>query len=467
LCGGAAADCEPFLPLAKGRRTDGRRNRKLMHPNGARVTIRPMLTLRRACLIGSVYLLAACSDRGSSPDDSDGSRGGSGSGSPGSDTGAGSQATAGQATGGQSASAGQATGGGSSSAGQSSTFGGAGGGSTSGGAQSGGTSNGGVPNGGVPNGGAPNGGTGAANAIFSECRFHFGTIDSEAKKHPELIPELDFFTSGWMGLADTFDQKYVCDEAMDGAMFGKQVPVIVAYVSAFYVKRHQSGLCDCNVSCGMMNGRPYDLCNFGAQYIKQDLSKIVDVYKSYARGFAGCFGTKKPIVFEMEPDWYQYLDPNQLSPMSKSEAASIIKQYVLAMKESLPNAFFSIDISPWAGENGKDNGKDWYSNFDLSTFAFANTSGGGTSAATATIRKDNLMTWAGVSAVVGKPLLADTGYGANGSSAGHDSNWDSPANINARIDDGVISISQYNPKADWAATIKTVRAQLKTPKSCP
>ena len=34
----------------------------------------------------------------------------------------------------------------------------------------------------------------------------------------------------------------------------------------------------------------------------------------------------------------------------------------------------------------------------------------------------------------GKAILADTGYGANGVSAGHDANWDMVNNLNARIE---------------------------------
>ena len=69
--------------------------------------------------------------------------------------------------------------------------------------------------------------------------------------------------------------------------------------------------------------------------------------------------------------------------------------------------------------------------------------------------------------MTGRGILADTGYGANGISAGHDANWDSAANLNARLDDGVISISQYNPKADWGNTIAGLRSQLKKPKFRP
>ena len=64
-------------------------------------------------------------------------------------------------------------------------------------------------------------------------------------------------------------------------------------------------------------------------------------------------------------------------------------------------------------------------------------------------------------------VLADTGYGANGISAGHDANWDDVGNLNARLGDGVVSISQYNPKPDWGTTIASIRSQLKAPKFCP
>ena len=341
---------------------------------------------------------------------------------------------------------------------------------SSGGASHAGTGSGGVSaSAGTTSGGGAGGGTTTPmNKVFGQCRLHFGTIDGKAKENAALIPELDFFTPAWMGQSDTFDQKYVCDEGKEGAVLGKLVPVVVAYVSAFYAKRHHGSLCDCNVTtCGQTNGKANDLCNFGAQYIKQDVAAIVNVYKSYAQGYASCYGTTRPIIFEMEPDWYQYTTTSQGSPMSKAEAGTILAQYVDAIRGALPNAHFSIDISPWVDDNGGSNGKAWYSNFDLSKFTFVNTSGGSTLAANTKIRAENGMTWAGVSQVTGKGVLADTGYGANGVSAGHDANWDNADNLNARLADGVVSISQYNPKSDWADTIKAIRSQLKTPKFCP
>jgi hypothetical protein len=306
--------------------------------------------------------------------------------------------------------------------------------------------------------------TTSTDKLFSQCRFHFGTIDSYARNNAGIRAEIDYFTPGWMGYRDTFDQSYVCDDTKsNGSLYGK-VPVIVAYVAAFYAKRHFN-LCDCNVSsCGAGN----DLCHYGSQYIQQNLAAILNVYRSYAQGYANCYGTSKPIVFEMEPDWYQYTNSSQTDPMTPAEASSILSQFVSAIKQYLPNARFSMDISPWvAPNNGGDNGQQWYSNFNMGQFTFINTSGGSTEAANTKIRSTNNMTWAGVSTVTGKPILADTGYGANGVSAGHDANWDNPSYINARMKDGVIGISQYNPSSNWGDTIKRIRSQLGTPKFCP
>ena len=314
--------------------------------------------------------------------------------------------------------------------------------------------------------GGPNAGAGgsvaSAGKVFGECRFHFGTIADLAKDNPALIAELDYFTPGWMGLSDTFDQQYVCDYVKAGGPFEGKVPVIVAYVAAFYAKR-VGDLKDCNAP-----GPQQDLCVAGAQIITRDLDKIVAVYESYAQGYAGCFGTDKPIVFMMEPDFFQYTISNQAQPWSPQQAGENMGKFVAAIKKHLPNAVFSMDISPWVPpNNGEDQGKQWFSNFDMSQFTFVHTSGGGTSAGTAKIRDSNNMTWRGVSEATGKAILADTGYGVNGASAGHDPAWDDPANIKARMQDGVVAINQYNPKADWANTIKELRAQLGEPTRCP
>jgi hypothetical protein len=283
---------------------------------------------------------------------------------------------------------------------------------------------------------------------------------------------MDFYTPGWMAsISDTFDMGYVCTNAAANGTFPNQVPVIVAYVAAFYVKRH-AGLSDCGAAPG---GATTDLCHQGAAAIQTNLAAIVNVYRSFSQGFANCWGTTRPIIFEMEPDFYQYTytgSTGQTQPWTYAQAGQIMGQFVGALKSALPNALFSMDISPWVstnnntGSNGSDNGANWYSNFDMTQFTFINTSGGSTDASGPKIR-GNAMTWAGVSRATGKPILADTGYGFNGSSAGPDPAWDSATNINARMLDGVVSISQYNPTATWGTTIAGIRSQLHAPPTCP
>jgi hypothetical protein len=313
-------------------------------------------------------------------------------------------------------------------------------------------------------GGSAGSGSGNEREVFPNCRFHFGTIDSKATGGgASLISQLDFFTPGWM-LSESFDQRYVCDATRAGGPLEGKVPVVVAYLAAGIVKRRHN-ICDCNVTtCGSGN----DLCRQGAALIKQDKQTILNAYRSFSQGYAGCYGTTKPIVFEMEPDFYQYTTSTQTAPWTPAEAGQIMGEFVAALKSSLPNAYFSLDVSPWvAPNNGSDHGASWFRNFDMTLFTFVNTSGGGTNANTAKIRNSNNMTWAGLHQASGKPILADTGYGANGVSAGEDPNWNVAANVNARIADGVIAISQYNPASGWANTLSSLRPQVSATPRCP
>jgi hypothetical protein len=272
------------------------------------------------------------------------------------------------------------------------------------------------------------------------------------------------FTSGWIG-SGTGVPTSVCNEVKPGGALAGKLPALVSYIIAFS-GRSAPGWClaDCNANNAGCTPAS-DLCTKGADYIRQNFtSRILPEYQSYARSFGQACGTSIPILWEMEPDYYQYYAAAQGGgtrgqpggPLSLQEASNYMSQMIAAVKAILPNALFSMDISPWEPTNGAQ----WYAAFDMSQFTFVSTSGGGTLAASANIRAGQ-DTWAGVHANSGKPILADTGYGAAGGSAGPDPGWDLPANINARIADGVISITQYNPAAaTWGGTIASARPQL-------
>jgi hypothetical protein len=299
---------------------------------------------------------------------------------------------------------------------------------------------------------AADGGTSGSD-VFSQCRFHFGTLDSKARSNPTMLAEIDMFTSGWIGSGEDFNLSGVCTQTAPGAAFAGKVPALVSYIIAFTARRDES-LQDCNVSSGA------NLCNAGATYIRNHLNdRIIPQYVKYAQGFAEACGSR-PMIWMMEPDYYQYTntDPNKLTPQ---EAGEIMHTLVTTVKQYLPSAIFSMDISPWIPNDGAS----WFPNFTMSDFTFISTSGGGTAADNTKIRANNSMTWAGVRQVTGKPILADTGYGVAGTSTGHDAVWDVVANINARIADGVISITQYNPVTTWGTTISQIRPEL-TPVPC-
>jgi hypothetical protein len=277
-------------------------------------------------------------------------------------------------------------------------------------------------------------------------------------------------------MVGNFAHSSTCTVSAPGGALAGLVPAVVVYVAAQYVKFNHA-LCDCNAVTSSCVG---DLCTYGAQYITQDWAAILAQIDSNSTGFANCMGGR-PIIFEMEPDWYQYTYTSQTQPWSAATAGTNMTTLVTRLGAKLPQARFSMDASPWVGPvNGADGGAAWWSNFDMSLFTFMNTSGGGTNAATqqcggtpsatnpaGAIRCNNYMTWANLNAATGKPILADTGYGAAGTAPGPDPNWDLPANINARIADGVISICQYGPSTTWGATIAGIRSQLNAPKYCP
>jgi len=291
--------------------------------------------------------------------------------------------------------------------------------------------------------------------LFSTCRFHFGTDNNKATG--TVMNEVDYLTS-WAGGAE----EYNMDSFFKNCKNNNKTPVIVSYIIAFTARRDK-GLQDCNV------GTP-DLCHEGANYIRQNRERILSQYVKYAKGAAGSFGTSSPMVWCMEPDYTQYADSTAQTGngLSWTECGALINDIVDTIRKYSPKSVFSMDISPWKITTWQ---KGWFSNFKMSNFTFMNTSGG-QSRADQTFISDSWSkdcpTWAWVYQTYGTPVLADADYGTAGGSTGYDTRWDNVANLTARIKDGVIGVSHYNPSAaSYAATIQSVRSQIPTPPKCP
>jgi hypothetical protein len=284
---------------------------------------------------------------------------------------------------------------------------------------------------------------------FDPCKFNFGIAWNGSGKD---YSEVDYITI-WAGKDNDFNNNWI------GAMLelcksSNKTPVLYSSIIA-YTARNDLGLKDCSV------GTP-NLCEQGANFIRTKKSRIMEQYDKYIMGVKTKFGTIDPIIWLMEPDYYQYCEGNQDGGvLSGQDAGQLMHGLAAKIKATLPNAVISMDISPWV-----QNQSGWFGNFQMDDFTYMNTSGGQTDAQSNSIRGSNPTTWKGIHDLTTKCIIADDGYATSGSSSGHDPTWDDVNNLKNRMSDGVIAITQANPKSDWATTIKTIRSQLGKP-VCP
>ncbi len=294
-----------------------------------------------------------------------------------------------------------------------------------------------------------------ATAGLSNCTFNFGTPYAGSTGS-----EIGFVTQ-WAGSEENYDLGSMMKACAPGGALHGVTPVLYDYIIAFTLRRDY-GLQDCNV------GTP-SLCDSGAYYIRNPAARahILGQVSKYAQGTANDLGTTTPVVWMMEPDYYQYAQPGSESgnPLSFAEAGTFMGEMLDSIQKYLPHAVFSMDISPWVASPSQ-----WFGALPMNRFTYINTSGGETNAegppGSSRIRTSNTMTWASVHTLTGKPILADAGYGTAGASTGLDTAWDNPANINNRIADGVISIGQANPTSNWNSILTSIRSDLQALPGC-
>ena len=138
-----------------------------------------------------------------------------------------------------------------------------------------------------------------------------------------------------------------------------------AYIIAFEGKN--KGLHDCN------DGHP-NLCEKGANLIRQNRQQIINRYSMHAEKVSEYLGKDAVAVFLIEPDFYQYYHTDHKQEggtLSGKEMRALYDEFGKAIKSHLPNALISWDISPWADLN------TWWSFFKDSQYVdLIHTSGG-------------------------------------------------------------------------------------------
>lgn len=229
-------------------------------------------------------------------------------------------------------------------------------------------------------------------------------------------------------------------------------PVWYTYIIAEGAKL-AGGLSDCNM------GSSKTLCTDGTKYIRENKAKILDQYKAYAQ-FANSKYGSKPMIWALEPDFYQYASNQNgnSSPLSYADAASFIGEIANTITSAMPSAQISMDISPWAPDA-------WFKALPLNKFKYMNTSGGISQPGT-TVANGNPMTWAKIHDLTKLPIIADDGYGTGGTLTSPNSNWGNVNTIKSRMADGVIALMEAAPGSSWTSTISTIHAQA-TSTTCP
>ena len=311
----------------------------------------------------------------------------------------------------------------------------------------------------------------AAQAGWDKCRFLFG----QAWDGPNATysSESDFVTI-WVGNGggannyNTYWEGDMLRRCKSGSLAGK-TPVLYSYIAAELAKV-RGGLKDCDVAG---QGSSVSLCTQGAVFLRNNRALILQKYQEFAQGVARDWGTTQPVVWLMEPDFFQYTEASSYwgtmqQPLSQAEAGSLMTEMVARVKAALPNAVVSMDISPWMGGSNWSSAQTvWWNALPKSAFSYRNTSGGRTQGASDRIRSDagNLATWAGISQLSGTGIIADDGYGVAGAVNGDWTEWMSASNLNARIAGGVVALHIPKP-GDWTNQIKTLRSQLSKPTTC-
>ena len=282
-------------------------------------------------------------------------------------------------------------------------------------------------------------------ATFDPSHFNFGAdwdfIGQGTNDKTSTALGVDYVT---IWLNDPEFNTYWHGDMLRFCKSNDKTPVFYAYIIA-----KSSGLGDCDAGGG--------LCSQGAAYLQGNFNKVKGIYENYAQKTASTYGTEKPVIWLMEPDYFQYFSGGQSVHLSYQDASNYLNQLMDAVLKYLPNAFFSLDISPWNNDQNT-----WISCFDMKRFSFMHTSGGRTEAGGDRIRYDNNnnVTWSQVNSASGKCIIADDGYGSGGGTIGHDGTWDDLNNIKNRINNGVTAITQKAPKSDWGPTISNLKSSL-------
>jgi hypothetical protein len=316
---------------------------------------------------------------------------------------------------------------------------------------------------------ASEGGTGGTNGIASGrnpfCNFAWGrqwagrSPTTNTPPSPDYPDNLDFL-SVWVGYeSDDGMNQAIVDLLGDLSPGGTPslqgvIPVYYAYFVAFK-SLNRMGLGGCAPESTTPN-----LCTEGAQWIVDNRDYLRQVYDDYARRTAAIWGTERPILWLLEPDFTDYIRPSQSNPLTLQELAALASDLISTIRARLPNALIALYASAQTTDYAS-----YFGAFELSLVSFVYTTGWSvTGALSASAAEQNpSATYQNLHAATGLPIFVDTGFGATLIA----DTWTTAeaSAINARIAEGVSAVNIEPPTSAMAEQVDALGPQL-TP-LCP
>jgi hypothetical protein len=300
---------------------------------------------------------------------------------------------------------------------------------------------------------------------FADCDFAWGAPDSTTT-NPATFTD---FVSFWVGYEPNGGLASATATATntrcDGCNVAKRVAstnaltVFYAYFIGYQAcLLNGAGFCDCNndnTADGKSDG--HTLCTDGAQWIRTNRAVLIDMYGQYAaKVFAA--SPNKPVIWWLEGDFEQYtVTATQTNALTMAELGALARDITCAIKSNEPNAVVAMNHAPWISN---DQSMAFWSAMPMDVIDLVWVQGAGdtgtflnsgtTNAATAT--------YAWLSQKTGRPIMAETSF----ATAGQNDRWTTTtaANINARINEGVIGVLVNAPASTYQSTMTTLGAQL-------
>lgn len=220
-----------------------------------------------------------------------------------------------------------------------------------------------------------------------------------------------------------------------------KIPMLYTYLAAGNA-RSKSGLGDCNIGLPKYQ----TLCYGGANYIRNNREELLNEYITAAYAIKQVY-PQKPLLIQIEPDFYQYNSNEQSGGgLSFTDAHSIVNSWTDAIKSILPNARLVMDVSPWNQDlEGYSKG---FRNFDYAGIVGKRFDPNGDGQCGIQNGID-CKTYNTIVNETGKKLILNDSFGPGGGLLSYNYNWQNRQLVEARWKDGVVAVI-LPPNDTWS-----------------